>query len=74
MLNMMTSYVIMHNMIVENEQDDFIYDQSWDFQDGVASWKQFMHIIETSHDRHIHNRLQTDLIEHIWAFAGNQHG
>jgi hypothetical protein len=61
----------MHNMIVENERDDNIYDQGWDFQGelaepaaGVASWKQFMHATESLHNRHIHNRLQTDLIKH----------
>jgi hypothetical protein len=38
-------------MIVENERDDNIYDQVWDFQGelaelvaGVASWEQFMHV------------------------------
>jgi hypothetical protein len=45
MWNVMTACAIMHNMIVENERDDNIYDQGWDFQDelaepvaGVASW------------------------------------
>jgi hypothetical protein len=38
---------------------------------GVASWEQFMQAMENLHDRHIHDR-QTDLIEHIWTFAGNQ--
>jgi hypothetical protein len=72
MWNVMTACVILHNMIVENEPDDIIYDQGWDFQGelaepaaGVASWEPFMH------DRHIHDRLQTDLIEHIWTFARN---
>jgi hypothetical protein len=81
MWNVMTACVIMRNMIVENEQDDIIYEQGWDFQDeladpapGVASWDQFMHVTETLHDCHIHDRLQTDLIEHIWALAENQQG
>jgi hypothetical protein len=63
------------------KRDDSIYDHDWDFQDefaepasGVASWEQFMHVTESLHDRHIHDRLQTDLIEHIWTFAGNQQG
>jgi hypothetical protein len=79
MWNVMSACVIMHNMIVENERDDIIYDQGWDFQGelaepvaGVASWEQFIHATEHLHDRHIHDRLQTDLIEHIWTFAGNQ--
>jgi hypothetical protein len=69
MWNVITACVIMHNMIVENERDDNIYDQGWDFQGElaepsaeVASWEQFMHVTENLHDRHIHNRLQTDLI------------
>jgi hypothetical protein len=81
MWNVMTACVIMHKMIVENERDDSIYDQGWDFQGelvepaaGVASWEQFMHVTENLHDRHIHNRLQTNLIEHIWNVAGNQQG
>jgi hypothetical protein len=79
MWNVMTACVILHNMIVENERDDIIYDQGWDFQGelaepaaGVASWEKFMHVTENLHDRYIHNRLQTDLIEHICTFAGNQ--
>jgi hypothetical protein len=72
----MTACVIMHNMIVENERDDNIYDQGSDFQHelaepaaGVASWKQLWHVTKKLHDHQIHDRLQTDLIEHIWTFA-----
>jgi hypothetical protein len=31
MWEIMTAYVIMHNMIVEEERDDSVYDQGWDF-------------------------------------------
>jgi hypothetical protein len=31
MWNMMTACVVMHNMIIEAERDDIIYDQGWDF-------------------------------------------
>jgi hypothetical protein len=31
MWNVMTACVIMHNMTVENKEDDNIYDQGWDF-------------------------------------------
>jgi hypothetical protein len=81
MWNVMTACAIMHNMIIENKRDNNIYDQGWDFEGelaepapGVASWEQFMHVMETLHDRHIHDRLQTDLIEHIWTFVRNQQG
>jgi leucyl aminopeptidase (aminopeptidase T) len=36
MWNVMTACVIMHNMIVENERDDNIYDQGWDFHGEVG--------------------------------------
>jgi hypothetical protein len=36
MWNVMTACVIMHNMIVENERNDSIYDQGWDFQGELA--------------------------------------
>jgi hypothetical protein len=50
MSSVMTACVIMHNMIVENERCDNIYDQGWDFQGELAepmtreaSWGQLMH-------------------------------
>jgi hypothetical protein len=71
MWNTMTVCMIMR-MIVEAERDDNIHDQSWDIQGelvdlepGITSWKQFMHITKTLHDRNIHNELQTDLTKHI---------
>jgi hypothetical protein len=77
----MTADVIMHNMIIKDERDDNICDQGWDFQGelaepaaGMASWEQFMHVTKNLHDCHIHDRLQTDLIEHIWIFAENHKG
>jgi hypothetical protein len=70
--------LLMHSIIVENERDDSIYNQGWNFlgkladlAPGVASWKQFMPVTETLHDRHIHNKLQTNLIEYIWALVEN---
>jgi hypothetical protein len=32
MWEVMNACVIMHNMIVEEERDDSVYDQGWDFQ------------------------------------------
>jgi hypothetical protein len=37
----------------------------------IAYWDQFMHVKGILHDRNIHDRLQTDLIEYIWALVGN---
>jgi hypothetical protein len=64
----MTACVIMLNMIVEDERDDNIYDQGWDFEGelagpaaGVASWEQFMHATEILHDRPCSTCLQSCL-------------
>jgi hypothetical protein len=36
MWEVMTACVIMHNMIVEEERDDSVYDQGWDFQGDLV--------------------------------------
>jgi hypothetical protein len=48
MWKVMTSFMIMHNMIVEEERDDTVYDQGWDFggelvdpNPGPASFQDF---------------------------------
>jgi hypothetical protein len=37
MWKIMTACVIMHNMIVEEERDDSVYDQGWDFQGELVA-------------------------------------
>jgi hypothetical protein len=37
MWEVMTAYVIMHNMIVKEECDDSVYDQWWDFQGELVA-------------------------------------
>ena len=79
MWSVMTACVIMHNMIVEDERDnDSIYDQGWDFQGelaepepGQASWQDFMATQYNLRDRVTHDRLQKDLVEHMWNHVGN---
>jgi hypothetical protein len=72
MWEVMTSCVIIHNMIVQEERDDNIYDGDWNFEDelvepraGAASWKYFLHMHNSLQDRTTYNRLQADLIEHM---------
>jgi hypothetical protein len=33
----MTAYVIIYNMIVEEERDDSVYDQGWNFQGELVA-------------------------------------
>ena len=67
-----------HNMIVEDERDDSIYDNDWQFRGdlveplaGASTWEQFIHSTVEIRDRETHNRLQKDLVEHMWAHVCN---
>jgi hypothetical protein len=69
--------MIMHNMIVEDEHDEGIHDQGWEFQGelvaphlGAATFEEFLHVHEEIRDHATHDQLQKDLIEHQWALAG----
>ena len=80
MWEVMTACVIMHNMIVENERDDArMFDQDWDFEGelvaltpGPVSHDKSSDLYAEMRDRTQHERLQNDLIEHMWTHFGNQ--
>jgi hypothetical protein len=68
MWGVMTAFVIRHNMIVEEEHDDSVYDQGWDFQSelvatniGSASFQDFLLA---------HHEIR-DRVNHIWIHAEN---
>ena len=76
----MTACVIMHNMIVEDERPERLYDQGFQFQnenvvpghEGAAMFEQFSQFHCDMHDRKTHVQLQNDLVEYMWAHVGNQ--
>ncbi|XP_073353886.1 uncharacterized protein [Aegilops tauschii subsp. strangulata] len=76
----MTSCVIMHNMIVEDERDESIFDQGFDYQgenveplhQEPATFEQFAQFHRELRDWHTHLDLQNDLVEHVWDHIGNQ--
>ena len=76
----MTAYVIMHNMIVEDERPEHIYDKWFQFQDenvvpehgGAATFEQFIQFHHDMRDWETHMQLPNDLVEHMWAHVGNQ--
>jgi hypothetical protein len=77
MWEVMRACVIMHNMIVEDEHDEELHDQGWQFQGelvepqpGPSLWDEFIAVHHEIRDRHTHNQLHADLIEHQWALAG----
>ncbi|KAM0879000.1 hypothetical protein ACQ4PT_034517 [Festuca glaucescens] len=72
-----TACVIMHNMIVEVERDDLLFDNDWegqgelvDPQGGPASFQDILHVHHEIRDQTVHNQLQADLVEHMWAHVG----
>jgi hypothetical protein len=78
MWEVMTACVIMHNMIVEEESDDSVYDQGWDFQGELvapnpvpSSLQEFLHTHHEIRDRATHLVLHEDLVKHIWIHVGN---
>ncbi|KAM3364359.1 hypothetical protein ACQJBY_014602 [Aegilops geniculata] len=76
----MTACVIMHNMIVEDERDESIFDQGFDYQgenieplhQDPATFEQFAQFHREMRDWHTHVNLQNDLVEHVWEHVGNQ--
>ncbi|KAM3292677.1 hypothetical protein ACQJBY_036405 [Aegilops geniculata] len=76
----MTTCVIMHNMIVEDECDESIFDQGFDYQgenieplhQDPATFEQFAQFHREMRDWHTHVNLQNDLVEHVWDHVGNQ--
>ena len=77
---MMTACVIMHNMIVEDERDESIFDQGFDYQDenieplhqDPTTFEQFAQFHREMRDWHTNLNLQNDLVEHVWDHIGNQ--
>ena len=75
----MTACVIMHNMIVQDESPDEIYNLGLKFQDdnivsehgGAATFAQFIEFHHQMCDCETHIQLQDDLVEHMWAHVGN---
>jgi hypothetical protein len=64
MWEVMTACVIMHNMIVEDERDEGIHDQGWEFQSelvsphsSAATFEVFLHMHEEILDRGTHDQL-----------------
>ena len=76
----MTACVIMHNMIIEDERPERLYDQGFQFQgengvpehEGATTFEQFTQVHHDMRDWKTHVQLQNDLVEHTWDPVGNQ--
>ena len=84
MKEVLVACIIMHNMIVENERDDYRLTNQYLFEDASrhkiqlaqasvipATLIQMRHRMQSVTDANHHNRLTRDLIEHIWNEHGN---
>ena len=79
--DIMKAYIILHNMIVEDERNanelDFTYDTMDDSPTAVVipeRSSELLQFINTQHcirDKEIHSKLQADLVEHQWNMHGN---
>jgi hypothetical protein len=61
----------MHNMIIEDERDEGIHDQGWEFRgelvaphSGTTINEEFLYVHKEICDRTTPDQLQKDLIEH----------
>ncbi|XP_073133765.1 uncharacterized protein [Henckelia pumila] len=81
----MKTCIILHNMIVEDEREDMLKDRDFSARDNeyvlpdivtsrdpTIEFKVFLERRVDIQNRYLHNKLQKDLIEHIWSFHGDE--
>ena len=78
-MGVITYCVIMHNMIVQDERDDSIYNKDWQLQGemvvpqfGSRIFARWIEFHQEMRHKTAHKQLQTDLVHHIWSYFGNQ--
>jgi hypothetical protein len=77
----MNCCVITHNIIIESECEELVeYDQPYDHENPLAKLDQvpakfspFLAMHQEVGNRYEYNRLQEDLVEHLWTLRGNAH-
>ena len=76
----MTCYVILHNMIIESEQEEPVFDTEPYHRQGPlaqvdhqlpATWTAYLSVRQEIRDPQVHHQLQQDLIEHLWRLKGD---
>ena len=80
MWDIMTWWVILHNMIIQSEQEELVFDTEPYYKQGPlaqvdhqlpASWAAFLYMCQEIRDPQVHQELQHDLVEHLWRLKGN---
>ncbi|XP_038707300.1 uncharacterized protein LOC120002613 [Tripterygium wilfordii] len=78
--DIMIACVILHNMIVEDERDNYSIHFNYDTIEGyttpnvshilIPNTLEYFHTYYHMRDRQGHSQLQTDLSEHLWQLYG----
>ena len=76
----MTCCVILHNMIIESEQEEPVFDTEPYYRQGplaqvdhqlLATWTAFLNMRQEIRDPQGHQKVPQDLVEHLWSLKGN---
>ena len=80
MWEIMTCCVILHNMIIESEQEEPVFDIEPYYRQGPlakvdhqlpATWTAYLSMRQEIRDPQVHHQLQQDLVEHLWRLKGD---
>ena len=78
--DIMTCCVILHNMIIESEQEEPVFDTEPYYRQGPlaqvdhqlpATWIAYHNMRQEIRDPQVHHQLQQDLVEHLWRLKGD---
>ena len=76
----MNCYVILHNMIIESEKEEQVFDTKPYLNQGPlavvdhqipADWTTYLNMRQEIRDQQVHHQLQQDLVDHLWMRKGN---
>ena len=79
--DIMKAYIILHNMIIEDERDeaeamDLDYEQIDEIsctpmsREPTNEFMEFIQVHQCIRDREVHSQLQMNLVEHLWQLQG----
>ena len=80
MWEVMTCCVILHNMIIESEHEEQMFDTEPYYRQGPlaqvdhqlsATWTAYLSMCQEIRDPQVHQQLQQDRVEHLWRIKGD---
>ena len=76
----MTCCVILHNVIIEREQEEPVFETEPYYRQTLlaqidhqllTTWTAFLNTRQEIRDPQVHQQLPQDLVEHLWRLKGN---